>query len=45
MSDFVSEFWSLYVAGLTILSLVWIVWFVRGQTTRKLDPGQKAEVI
>lgn len=45
MSDFVSEFWSLYVAGLTILSLVWIAWFVRGQATRKLAPGQKAEVI
>ena len=45
MSDFVSEFWSLFVAGLTILSLVWIVWFVKGQTTQKLAPGQKAEVI
>ena len=45
MSDFVSEFWSLFVAGITGLSLVWIVWFVRGQTTRKLEPGQKAEVI
>ena len=45
MSDFVSEFWSLFIIVLTASSLVWIVWFVKGQTTRKLQPGQKAEVI
>jgi len=45
MSDFVSEFWNLFVTGIVVLSLIWIVWFVRGQTTSKLKPGQKAEVI
>lgn len=45
MSDFVSEFWSYFVAGITGISLIWIVWFVKGQTTQKLAPGQKAEVI
>ena len=45
MSDFVSEFWSYYVAVIVIGSLIWIVWFVKGQTTRKLAPGEKAEVI
>lgn len=45
MSDFVSEFWNLYVIVIVVASLVWIVWFVKGQTTRKLAPGEKAEVI
>ena len=45
MSDFFSKFWSFYIIGITSISLVWIVWFVKGQTTQKLAPGQKAEVI
>ncbi len=45
MSDFVNEFWSFFVAGITAVSIIWIAWFVKGQTTRKLAPGQKAEVI
>jgi len=45
MSDFVNEFWSFFVAGVTAVSIIWIAWFVKGQTTRKLAPGQKAEVI
>lgn len=45
MSDFISEFWNYYVIVLTVGSLIWIVWFVKGQTTRKLAPGEKAEVI
>lgn len=45
MSDFVSEFWNWFVAGITVASLLWVTWFVKGQTTRRLAPGQKAEVI
>ena len=45
MSDFFNEYWSLFIAGVTVASLIWITWFVRGQTTRKLEPGKKAEVI
>ncbi len=45
MSDFISEFWSYFVAGITAASVIWIAWFVKGQTTSKLAPGQKAEVI
>lgn len=45
MSDFINEFWNWFVIGTTAVSLVWVAWFVKGQTTRKLAPGQKAEVI
>lgn len=45
MSDFFNEYWSLFIAGVTAASLVWIAWFVKGQTTQKLKPGEKAEVI
>lgn len=45
MSDFVSELWSIFIAGVTLISIVWIVWFLKGQTTRKLAAGEKAEVI
>lgn len=45
MSDFINEFWNWFVIVITVGSLIWIVWFVKGQTTSKLAPGEKAEVI
>ena len=35
MSDFVSEFWYYYVAGLTILSLVYCAWVLMANMTKK----------
>ena len=43
--DFVSDFWHLYIAGVTIVSIIAVSWFLKSQTTRKLAPGEKAEVI
>ncbi|MBK6743442.1 MAG: cytochrome-c oxidase, cbb3-type subunit III [Hydrogenophilales bacterium] len=43
--DFVSNFWHLYIAGITIVSILGIMWFLKSQTTSKLAPGEKAEVI
>lgn len=45
MSDFVSSFWSLYIAGITVISIVWVAWFLKTQTTRRLAAGEKAELI
>ncbi|MEC5397642.1 cytochrome-c oxidase, cbb3-type subunit III [Uliginosibacterium sp. H1] len=35
MSDFVSEFWHYYVAGLTILSLLYCAWVLASNMTRR----------
>lgn len=43
--DFVSDFWHLYIAGVTIISILGVMWFLKSQTTRKLAPGEKAEVM
>jgi cytochrome c oxidase cbb3-type subunit 3 len=43
--DFVSDFWHFYVAGITIVSIIGTMWFLKSQTTRKLAPGEKAEVM
>ncbi|BBP05013.1 hypothetical protein TPL01_19130 [Sulfuriferula plumbiphila] len=45
MSDFVSSFWSLYIAGITVISIVWVTWFLKTQTTRRLAANEKAELI
>lgn len=45
MSDFVSNFWSLYIAVISAVSIAWVAWFLKTQTTRKLAAGEKAEVI
>ncbi len=45
MSDFVSNFWSFYIAVISAVSIVWVAWFLKTQTTRKLAAGEKAEVI
>lgn len=38
MSDFVSEFWHYYVAGLTILSLLYCAWILIVNTKRRKGP-------
>ncbi|MDD4882185.1 MAG: cytochrome-c oxidase, cbb3-type subunit III [Gallionellaceae bacterium] len=44
--DFVSDFWHFYVAGITIVSVLGIIWFLKAQSTqRKLAPGEKAEML
>ncbi|HEY3076900.1 MAG TPA: cytochrome-c oxidase, cbb3-type subunit III [Burkholderiales bacterium] len=35
MSEFTSEFWSLYIAILTVVSIVACAWFLRSQSIRK----------
>lgn len=42
MSDFVSEFWSLYVAGLTLLSIVGCAIFLQAQNKKRF-PGKAVE--
>jgi len=43
--DFISEFWHYYIAGITILSIIGVIWFLMSQTTRKLAPGEQAELL
>jgi cytochrome c oxidase cbb3-type subunit III len=43
--DFVSDFWHFYIAGVTIVSIIGVMWFLMSQTTRKLAPGEKAETL
>jgi len=43
--DFVSDFWHLFIAGVTVVSIIAVSWFLYSQTTRKLAPGEKAEVM
>ncbi|TCJ16292.1 cytochrome-c oxidase, cbb3-type subunit III [Parasulfuritortus cantonensis] len=43
--DFVSDFWHFYIAGITIVSIIAVMWFLKAQTTQKLAPGEKAELM
>lgn len=43
--DFISDFWHYYIAGVTVVSIIATLWFLMSQTTRKLAPGEKAEVL
>ncbi len=45
MSDFVSSFWSFYIAVISLASIAWVAWFLKSQTMRKLAAGEKAELI
>ena len=45
VSDFISGFWHYYIAAITVISIVAIIWFLKSQTTRKLAPGEQAEVL
>ena len=45
MSDFTSGFWPLYISVITLASILGTWVFLRSQTTRKLAPGEKADLI
>jgi cytochrome c oxidase cbb3-type subunit 3 len=45
MSDFTSGFWPIYISLITLVSIVGTWIFLKTQTTRKLAPGEKAELI
>jgi cytochrome c oxidase cbb3-type subunit 3 len=44
MSDFTSGFWPLYITVITLVSIIGTGIFLKMQTTRKLAPGEKAEL-
>ena len=43
--DFVSEFWHYYIAALTILGILFSLWVLKSQTTKKLAEGESAELM
>jgi cytochrome c oxidase cbb3-type subunit 3 len=45
MSDFTSGFWPIYISVITVVSIIGTWIFLRSQTTRKLAPGEKPELI
>ncbi len=45
VSDFISDFWHYYIAGLAILGILFSLWVLKSQTTAKLAQGEKAEVL
>ncbi|MGQ5523584.1 cytochrome-c oxidase, cbb3-type subunit III [Chitinimonas sp. PSY-7] len=44
MSDFISQFWSYWVTGIVVLSLIWLTYLLRSQSVVKLPKGQQADV-
>ena len=45
MSDFTSGFWPIYISVLTLVSIIGTWVFLKSQTTRKLAPGEKPDLI
>jgi len=45
MSDFTSGFWPIYISVLTLVSIIGTWVFLKAQTTRKLAPGEKPELM
>lgn len=43
--DFISEFWHYYIAALTIGGILFTLYILVSQTTRKLAPGEQAEIL
>lgn len=43
--DFVSDFWHYYIAALTIAGILFSLWILSSQTTKKLAPGEQAELM
>jgi cytochrome c oxidase cbb3-type subunit 3 len=43
MSDFVSGFWSPYIAVVVIISIVFCFWLLKSQSVVKRKPGEKVE--
>jgi cytochrome c oxidase cbb3-type subunit III len=44
MSDFTSDFWGLFIAAVTLVSIIGCGVFLFMQTTKRLPPGTKAEL-
>lgn len=44
MSDFISQFWGYWVAGIVFLSLLWLTYLLKSQSVVKLPKGQQADV-
>lgn len=45
MSDFTHGFWPIYISIVTVVSIIGTWVFLRSQTTRKLAPGEKPELL
>lgn len=45
MSDFTHGFWPIYISVITLVSIIGTWIFLKKQTTRKLAPGEKAELM
>lgn len=45
MSDFTHGFWPIYISVITVASIVGTWLFLRSQTSRKLAPGEKPELM
>jgi cytochrome c oxidase cbb3-type subunit 3 len=45
MSDFTHGFWPIYISVITLVSIIGTWVFLKSQTTRKLAPGEKPELI
>jgi len=43
--DFVSDFWHFYIAGISIVSILGVMWFLKAQTTKRLAVGEQAELM
>lgn len=43
--DFVSDFWHFYIAGITIIAILGVMWFLKSQTISKLGAGEQAELM
>jgi cytochrome c oxidase cbb3-type subunit 3 len=43
--DFVSEFWHYYIAAITIAGIIFSLWVLSSQTTKKLAEGEEAELM
>jgi len=43
--DFVSEFWHYYIAAFTVLGILFTLWLLSNQTTKKLAAGEEAELM
>jgi len=44
-SDFFSEFWHYYIAAFTVVGILFSLWVLSNQTTKKLAEGEQAEVM
>lgn len=45
MSDFTHGFWPIYISVITVVSIIGTWVFLRSQTSRKLAPGEKPELM